>query len=42
VDRIAQATYDLLISRMAGSDEPPRVEVVPNVFVAPGAGALSR
>lgn len=42
VDRIAQATYELLIARMSGSDEPPRVEVVPNVFVAPGPGALTR
>ena len=35
VDLIAQATFRLLQPRLAGLDLPPRVEVVPNVFVPP-------
>jgi LacI family transcriptional regulator len=35
VDLIAQATFRLLQPRLAGMDLPPRVEVVPNVFVPP-------
>jgi DNA-binding LacI/PurR family transcriptional regulator len=35
VDRIAQATFRLLLPRLSGSDAPPRVEVVPNGFIPP-------
>ncbi len=42
VDAIAEATYELLMARISGSSLPPRVVVVPNVFVAPTAGALTR
>ncbi|CAN5537369.1 LacI family DNA-binding transcriptional regulator [soil metagenome] len=38
VDRIAQATFRLLLPRLSGSDAPPRVEVVPNVFIPPARG----
>jgi DNA-binding LacI/PurR family transcriptional regulator len=37
VDLIAQATFRLLQPRLAGSDVPTRVEVVPNVFIPPAA-----
>jgi hypothetical protein len=39
VDLIAQATFRLLAPRLAGLDVPPRVEVVPNVFVPPAGRA---
>jgi LacI family transcriptional regulator len=42
VDRIARATFELLAPRLAGSDLPPHVAVVPNLFVAPRAAPLSR
>jgi LacI family transcriptional regulator, galactose operon repressor len=38
VDRIAQAAFRLLEARLDGATSPPRLEVVPNVFVStPGA-----
>jgi LacI family transcriptional regulator len=42
VDRIARATFELLMPRMSGSDVPPRIELVPNVFVPPRPTPLSR
>ena len=39
VDLIARATFRLLQPRLAGLDLPPRVEVVPNVFVPPPSRA---
>jgi LacI family transcriptional regulator len=42
VDRIASATYQLLAARLSGSDLPPQIVVVPNVFVAPRGLPLSR
>jgi len=41
VDRIAHATFELLLSRLANPDLPPRVQSVPNVFIPPQA-QLSR
>jgi hypothetical protein len=35
VENIARATFRLLQPRLDGSTDPPRVEVVPNVFVPP-------
>ncbi len=39
VDRIAQATYRLLMPRLADPDAPPRTEIVSNVFVSTATGA---
>jgi LacI family transcriptional regulator len=37
VDLIARATFRLLAPRLAGIHMPPRIEVVPNIFVPPAS-----
>jgi hypothetical protein len=40
VDAIAQATFGALMERLRDPGQPPRVHVVPNLFVPPSPAQL--